>query len=85
MRKGGGDLNIRLYFDPKSFRHTATTYKLTMAAPTGRTTDDLELPTHWTVRLTLETGHGNFLGKWDMTFQQIAHNPSIDPQIFVLH
>ena len=107
MRKGG-DLNIRLYFDPESFRHTATTYKLTIAAPMGRTplesarqsetrfrleewfsdfrsTDDLDLPTQWTVRLTLETGRGSFLAKWDMTFPQITHNPSIDPQIFVLH
>jgi len=108
MRKGGGDLNIRLYFDPESFRHMATTYKLTIAAPMGRTSeesarqsetrytleewfsdfrsiDDLDLPTQWTVRLTLETGRGSFLGKWDMTFPQIAHNLSIDPQIFVLH
>ena len=108
MRKGGRDVNIRLYFDPESFRHMASTYKLTLAAPMGRTsresarqsetrftleewfsdfspTDDLDLPTHWTVRFTLESGIGNFMAKWDMTFLQIAHNPSIDPQIFVLH
>jgi len=108
MRKGGGNLNIRLYFDPESFRHIATTYKLTMTAPMGRTdrespsqretrftleewfsdfrpTGDLDLPMHWTVRLTLDTGRGSFLGKWDMTYPQIAHNPSIDPQLFVLH
>ena len=108
IKKGGGDVNIRLYFDPESFRHMATTYKLTIAAPMGRTTeesarqsetrytleewfsdfrtlDDLDLPTQWMVRLTVETGFGNFMGKWDMTFPRIAHNPSIDPQIFVLH
>ena len=108
IRKGGGDVNIRLYFDPESFRHMATTYKLTLSAPMGRTSeesarqsetrytleewfsdfrplDNLDLPTHWTIRLTVETGFGNFMGKWDMTFPQIAHNPSIDPQIFVLH
>ena len=108
IRKGGGDFNIRLYFDPESFRHRATTYKLTIAAPMGRTTeesarqsetrltltewfsdfrptDDLDLPTQWTVRLTVETGRGNFMGKWDMTFPQITHNPSIDPRIFALH
>jgi hypothetical protein len=108
IRKGGGDVKIRLYFDPESFRHIATTYKLTIAAPMGRTSeesarqsetrytleewfgdfrplDDLDLPAQWTVRLTVETGFGNFMGKWDMTFPQIAHNPSIDPQIFVLH
>jgi hypothetical protein len=108
IRKGGGDVNIRLYFDPESFRHMATTYKLTIAAPMGRTTeesarqsetrltleewfsdfrttDDLDLPTQWTVRLTVETGLGNFMGKWNMTFPQVIHNPSVDPQSFVLH
>jgi len=108
IRKGGGDVNIRLYFDPESFRHMATTYKLTISAPMGRTTeesarqsetrytleewfsdfrtlDDLDLPTQWMVRLTVETGFGNFMGKWDMTFPRVEHNPSIDPQIFVLH
>ncbi len=107
IRKGGGDVNIRLYFDPESFRHMATIYKLTLSAPMGRTsvesarqldtrytleewfsdfrsTDELDLPTQWTIRLTLETGLGNFMGKWDMTFPQISHNLSIDPQIFVL-
>lgn len=108
IRKGGGDVNIRLYFDPESFRHIATTYKLRLSAPMGRTSeesarqsdtrytleewfsdfrplDDLDLPRQWTVRFTVETGFGNFMGKWDMRFPQIAHNPSIDPQIFVLH
>jgi len=108
IRKGGGDVNIRLYFDPETFRHMATIYKLRLAAPMGRTSeesarqsdtrytleewfsdfrslDDLDLPAQWTIRLTVETGFGNFMGKWDMTFPQIAHNPSIDPQIFVLY
>ena len=108
IRKGAGDVRIRLYFDPESFRHIGTTYKLRLSAPMGRTSeesarqsderytleewfsdfrpfDDLDLPAQWTVRLTVETGFGNFMGKWDMTFPQIAHNPSIDPQIFVLH
>ena len=108
IRKGGGDVKIRLYFDPESFRHIGTTYKLRISAPMGRTSeesarqsdthytleewfsdfrpfDDLDLPAQWTIRLTVETGFGNFMGKWDMTFPQIAHNPAIDPQIFVLH
>ena len=108
IRKGGRDVNFRLYFDPESFCHMATTYKLTLSAPMDRTSeesarqsetrfaleewfsdfrpiDDLDLPTQWTVRLTVATGYENFMGKWDMTFPQIAHNPSIDPQIFVLH
>ncbi len=108
MRKGGGDLSIRLYFDPESFRHRATTYKLMISAPMGPTPrespdqretritleewfsdfqsiDGLDLPTFWTIRLTLDTGTGTFLGKWDMLYTEITHDLSIDPQLFVLH
>ena len=108
MRRGGRGFNIRLYFDPESFRHVATTYKLRISAPMGRTplesarqtetrytleewfsdfhpTDDLDLPSRWTIRLTLETGSGNYLAKWDMSYPLITHNLSIDPQVFVLH
>ena len=69
----------------------ASTYKLTIAAPMGRTsresarqsetrftleewfsdfspTDDLGLPTHWTVRFTLESGIGNFMTKMGYDF-----------------
>ena len=108
MRRGGTDFNIRLYFDPESFRHMGTTYKLRISAPMGRTpkesprqsevrytleewfsdfhlTDNLDLPSRWTIRLTLDTGSGAFLAKWDMSYPLITHNLSIDPQLFVLY
>ena len=108
MRKGGGDLNIRLYFDPETYRHLATIYRIRIAAPMGRTpresarqfdtrltleewfsdfqtTEDLDLPTRWTIRLSLEAGRGTFLGKWDMRYNRITHNLPVDPQLFVLH
>lgn len=108
MRKGGGDFRIRLYFDPESFRHIGTTYRLRISAPIGATidesarqsetrytleewfsdfhpTDGLDLPANWTIRLTLDTGTGTFLGKWDMLYTEITHDLSIDPQLFVLH
>ena len=69
----------------ESARQSETRFTLEEWFSDFRSTDDLDLPTRWTVRLTLETGRGNFLGKWNMTFQQIAHNLSIDPQIFALH
>ncbi len=108
MRKGAGDFRIHLYFDPESFRHRATIYKLTIPAPMGATikesarqtathfsleewfndfqpTDGLDLPTFWTIRLSLETRTGTFLAKWDMLYTQITHDLSIDPQLFVRH
>ena len=108
MRKGAGDFRIHLYFDPETFRHRATIYKLRVPAPMGATikesarqtdthftleewfndfepTDGLDLPTFWTIRLSLETRTGTFLAKWDMLYSQITHDLSIDPQLFVLH
>ena len=35
MRRGGTDFNIHLYFEPESFRHRATTYKITIPAGIG--------------------------------------------------
>ena len=108
MRRGGTDFRIHLYFDPETFRHMATTYKLRIAAPMGATidesarqfdtrvtleewfsdfypTDGLDLPAHWTIRLTLDTGSGTFLTKWEMIYPEITHDLSIDPRVFVLH
>lgn len=38
--KGGGDLDISLYFDKDTFRHVRTEYKRTSSAPIGRNIDD---------------------------------------------
>ncbi|MDA2926244.1 hypothetical protein MYX78_03255 [Acidobacteria bacterium AH-259-G07] len=106
MRKGGGGLNISLYFDPQTFHHVAAIYKFRISAPIGfgprdarqrdrrfkleewfsnfQTTDGLNLPTQWTIRLSIETGRGTYLAKWDMIYNEITHNLSIDPQRFVL-
>ncbi len=108
MRRGGGDFRIHLYFDPETFHHRATIYKITIPAALASSielsarqrdthltleewfsdfhlTDDLDLPAHWTIRLTLDSGAGTFLAKWDMLYSQITHDLSIDPQLFVLH
>lgn len=38
--KGGGDLNITLYFDQQNYRHIRTEYKRTTSANIGRTIDE---------------------------------------------
>jgi hypothetical protein len=35
MRRGGGDLRIRLYFSPDNFRHVLTTYEMSITAQLG--------------------------------------------------
>ncbi|MFN6963788.1 MAG: hypothetical protein ACK4S4_08485 [Pyrinomonadaceae bacterium] len=37
IRKGGSDLDVRLYFDKETFRHVRTEYKRVFAAPMGPT------------------------------------------------
>ncbi len=108
MRKGGGDFNINLYFDPETFHHIASIYKLRISAPMGRTPREsarqvetrltleewfgdfqtrqgLDLPSHWTIRYTIENAQGTRMSKWDMIFNRALHNMPINPQLFVLH
>jgi hypothetical protein len=37
MKKGDNDLNVLLYFDPATFRHVATVYRIIVPVPLGRT------------------------------------------------
>ncbi len=106
MRKGGGDFNINLYFDPETFRHIASIYKLRVSAPMGRTPQesarqtetrltleewfgdfqtrqDLDLPSRWTIRYTVESGQGTSMFKWESVFDRALHNMEINPQMFV--
>jgi hypothetical protein len=108
MRKGGGDFTINLYFDPETFHHIASIYKLRISAPMGRTpresarqsetrltleewfsdfktTQGVNLPTHWMIRYTIEGSGGTMMSKWDMFFDRALHNMSINPQLFVLN
>ena len=108
MRKGGGDFNINLYFDPETFRHIASIYKLRVSAPMGRTPQEsarqtetrltleewfgdfrtrqnLDLPSRWTIRYTVESGRGTSMFKWESVFDRALHNMEINPQMFVLN
>jgi len=58
MRKGGGDFNISLYFDPETFYHIASIYKLRISAPMGRTPQESARQVE--TRLTLEEWFGDF-------------------------
>lgn len=35
IRKGGGGLDVRLYFEPETFHHVLSTYEVTQSAPAG--------------------------------------------------
>lgn len=39
IRKGGGGLQVRLYFEPETFHHVLSTYEVTQSAPAGSDPD----------------------------------------------
>lgn len=69
IRRGSGDFDIRLYFDPESFRHVRTVYRLTIRAGM-RTSQNLNTGPNLTgsavadsdnvTRYTLEEDFGDF-------------------------
>ena len=62
-----------------------TRFKLEEWFSDFRSVDGLDLPTHWTIQLTLATTSGTYLAKWEMIYSQITHDLSIDPGLFVLY
>ncbi|MCZ6485523.1 MAG: hypothetical protein O6826_07500 [Acidobacteria bacterium] len=62
-----------------------TRFKLEEWFSDFRSVDGLDLPTHWTIQLTLATTSGTYLAKWEMIYSQITHDLSIDPGLFALY
>ena len=122
----GVDYRIDLYFEPVTFRHLLSTYRLIL--PDGRIrpietfgrgatdraprsfgdrremasdfpesrdrvtieerfsnfkeTDGMILPHAYRVTVNFDQFSGSFVGHWEMKFNQILHNQSIDSQTF---
>ena len=57
-RRRGGDLHIDLYFEPETFRHVQTTYRLTIPAQMGATPE--ESPRQQRTHYLLEEMFDNF-------------------------
>lgn len=75
-------LSIRLYFDPVTFRHVSTVYRLTEAAVSTiveerfddfRETDGLTLPALWMIRLRTEPANG-FEYQWTTHLDIVLHH-----------
>lgn len=73
IRKGGQDLAISLYFDPSTFQHVRTIYKVTLSAPIGVNLQDTESRETY---YKIEELFGDFRavdgvtvpGRWDLRF-----------------
>jgi hypothetical protein len=93
-KKGGGDVEINLYFDPENFRHVRTRYSL-LKIREQRTTytlveqfdnfgtiDGLTLPQ--TYKLEYSADSGRLVIDWDVAISQIVQNQQIDPKYFAI-
>lgn len=76
MRRGGRDLRMRLYFDPETFRHEATTYDIAISPNMGATPGQSSRLR--TMRLRLVERFADFRSEgglampthWEMEFSQ---------------
>jgi hypothetical protein len=58
MKKGGGDLSIQLYFEPETFRHVMTVYRLSQRATQGPT--EIESARQQETRFRLQEDFSDF-------------------------
>lgn len=69
MRRGGGDLRIRLYFDPSTFRHVSTTYDVSISPNLGAT--PAQSSRLRTTRLRLVERFGDFRSEGSLTLPML--------------
>jgi len=97
-RKGLGNFKIVLFFEPETYHHVKTEYKLTISTGFGvtetyyvlsedfadfREVDSMMLPHRYTLTYSMEgRAGGTFLAHWLFEAQQWVHNGEIDPRIF---
>jgi len=47
-----------------------------------QTADGLTLPMHWKMTLSLETRQGTTLLEFEMNFNRVRHNLTLEPNVF---
>jgi hypothetical protein len=90
-RSGMERLQIKLFFDPETFRHVMTSYidrsegiqnyvaEFKEQFDDFREVDGVMLPHRYTIDYSVT---GNFIGHWTIKAQQCRHNVTIDAQLF---
>ena len=71
--KGGGDIEIKLYFDKETFRHIRSEYKRTISAALGRTIDESARQNE--TRLKITENFGDFKTETGLT---LPHSYSLN-------
>lgn len=97
-KKGLGELKIKMYFDPETFRHLRTEYNYRQRA-SQRTSQDyiytiteqfdnfsevdgMTLPQNYTLEYSSEGQGASFLAQWNIQPERWVHNTTIEPEIF---
>ena len=92
MQKGGRGFKITLYFE-QTYRHVLTTYsgqlgrtwyKLEESFSDFRLVDGLTLPLRRKLHFSLNSGESWDWWDWETVYHQIAHNQSIEVEVFVI-
>ena len=95
-RSNHGEMRIRLFFDPETYRHVRTEYKvstrigerdlydtLTEKFENFKKAGDLTLPHNYTIEYMTDGAQTAFIGTWDMEVTDWTFNaPDIDQQLF---
>ena len=91
-KKGGGDMEIYLYFDAENFRHVRTRYHL-LKIGNEKTSfslieqfdnfgvfDELTLPQTYKLEYSMDSGR--FVITWDVAISQLFQNEEVDSKYF---
>jgi hypothetical protein len=95
-RRGLGDLKIVLFFEPETFHHIRTEYRLHISGlgtadkydllsedfADFKEVDGMMLPQRYTISFSSEGRGGTFLAHWIFDAKQWVHNGQIDSLIF---
>jgi hypothetical protein len=95
-RKGGGDVRVLLYFDPQTFQHLQSEYRVSLMDQEERrytvteefgnfgVADGLTLPRSYKLSFGVEGTGSSLMIDWNVTFEQLRHNQQLDPKTFTL-
>ena len=95
-RSNHGEMKIRMYFDPETYHHVRTEYKvttrileldlydtLTEKFEDFKKVGDLTLPHNYTIEYMMDGAQNAFIGTWNIEVRDLTFNASdIDQQLF---
>jgi hypothetical protein len=94
-KKSMEDVKVKMYFDPATFRHvmteyrlrlllqsTTTNYVLTERFDDFRQVDNITLPYKYSINFMFEGGSGSLQTLYTFDIDKISHNGNIDPRFY---